>query len=1159
VLLDPCRESWIRHPRTMNATCSTPKLRRASRHPLPFAALTLLGALAVVAPAWAQSAPTLPAATDEKPAVKPVVTAAKDPEVVELSPFVVNSSADTGYQATSTLAGTRLNTDLKDIGAAVSVYTQEFLQDINVTKLSEVLSYTASTEGAGKNGNYSGIVGENSAEVRDDPSSVNRVRALAQATRTRDFFPTDIPGDTFNFDTLTISRGPNAILAGVGNAGGVMDSAMRKASFQDSTRIVSRFSAYDSHREELHFNKVLIPRRLAVRLALVNDEEKFRQQPAYDTDRRIYGAVQYRAFEPERGGFFGRGTFRGNFETGRIEGVPTDPLTPTFTVANWFNDLNPKWQWWGYGTPLTNSPTTSNAATLSALRNSAGVGIVPAGSGVIQGFPLYTQFALVFADPTSGVPSVGLTDPALAGVQGFQGTIPTSLPGGTGGSLRSTGDANRLRTGYVRTHLSDPNIYNFYDNLMTGALDFRSQTFNATDLRYEQLLLDGKAGVEVAYNYQTFTRNRNFAIPTGGNDEGILVDVNYYLSVKSPTGQPILNPNFGRPFITTTDVFRDQMNRTNRESYQATAFFKHDFTTKNNWQRWLGRHTVSALAFKTNIEKFNRTYASTWDPAATPSPQASLNAAQPGTFGTQVNGWFYIGPSLLNVNSVNDVRLQSISASLPKANQPYTVRVYDPVSRTFVNSTSTPLRILQRLVDQREDLESTAFALQSHWLKNHIVTVVGWREDIDQAYTSLANTRFANGGIDESAVTFQPSSAQGSRTWTKSVVGRLPWELPFNSQLRAHWNESGNFNPVGQRRNVWNEDVGSPTALTEEKGVSLSAFGGKLELRVNKYNTKIENDSISVPNPYNYISTLIGRLLAARDAGLLPKDWGYVYPSWNSFSDVALDVYATIPARLRANIGPDKNFNPRFTGSGSTLQWTPESIINLTSVSNTESYGTEFEAIVNPLPGWRVALSVAKNEAVKSAVAAQELAFAAEWQQNLATMYGGALLPGSRAPTSGLRDTFISQYISETLPGIRTQAALSGTASPEIRRWRANLVTRYEFQRGLLKGLSVGGAVRWQDKAGIGYRYVNVPGTGIIADINQPFFGPEDVKYDANLGYKRRFKVGGMNLNWTIGVSARNLNAKDELIPIAANADGSIGTFRIPPDRTWTVTNSFAF
>jgi hypothetical protein len=48
-------------------------------------------------------------------------------------------------------------------------------------------------------------------------------------------------------------------------------------------------------------------------------------------------------------------------------------------------------------------------------------------------------------------------------------------------------------------------------------------------------------------------------------------------------------------------------------------------------------------------------------------------------------------------------------------------------------------------------------------------------------------------------------------------------------------------------------------------------------------------------------------------------------------------------------------------------------------------------------------------------------------------------------------------------------------------------------------------------------------------------------------------------VNWNINLNVRNIGAKDELIPIAANADGSWGTFRIPPERTWSITNSFAF
>jgi len=1089
-------------------------------------------ALAVVCPPLAL-AQTAPAARPAAP------TTDKDAPPVELSPFVVSAPPELGYRATNTLAGTRLNTDLKDVGAAVSVYTAEFLEDIAVTKIEEILAYTTSTEGGGMNGNFSGIVGENSAEVRDDPSGVTRVRALAQATRTRDFFASDIPSDTYNQDAITMNRGPNAILAGVGNAGGVIDAGLRKATFKDNYRLVSRFGEHDAHREEIHLNKVLIPQRLALRLDLLNDRTNFRQDPAYAEDRRVYVALQYRVHEGNRGGVLGRGTVRANYEHGRIEGVPPDPITPVWTVDSWFNAANPKWR-------------VDGAAQLT--QNAAGATI--ANAAVTQGFPIFRNWALVFSNPASGTAGVGFPSADLAAVQGFMGTIPGGAQG-PGGFLRGSGDPNRTRAGFARTHLSNPAVFNFYDRLLTGAFDYREQRFDAADVRYEQLLLGGKAGFELAYNDQRFTRRRDF--PIAGGDEAIYIDVNSVLSIRSaqfPNGIP--NPNFGRPFISTQDAFRDQLNRTQRESWQLTAFFRHDFArSANRFARHLGRHTASALFFRTDIERLNRTYRSTWDPAGPLNPVTSIGAA-PGTFASQVNAWFYLGDSMLGANSVNDIRLQPISTGRPRYGQSYTLRVFDPATRTFVTGNSTPLRVLARAVDQREELTSTAFALQSHWLKDHIVSVVGWREDRDEAFTSLTPPLLPDGGLDGSRIQFQPAATQGKRSWTKSVVARLPAKLPGDTELRAFWNDSGNFNPVGQRRNIWNEELGSPSADTRELGVSLLAVRGKLDLRVNRYRTRIASDAVAgVGNPYNYISALITRMLGARDLGLNPAAFGYVHPQFNTFSDVALAFYETIPARMKANIGPDRNFNPRFTGSGPTLQWNPDVITNLASISDTESTGTEFEAIVNPTSAWRVSLSVAKNEAVKSSVAAQELAFGAAWRRNLETMYGGALLQGARNPPTE-NTPFWAQYNTEHLAPIRTAAALSGTATPEIRKWRANAVTRYEFRRGPLAGVNIGGALRWQDRVAIGYPFVTVAGES-VADITRPFWGPSDTQLDLRVGYTRKFKFRNTPLTWSINLSVRNLNAKDELIPIAANADGTWGTFRIQPERTWNVTNSFAF
>ncbi len=95
-------------------------------------------------------------------------------KAVELSPFVVNSSKDTGYQATSTLAGTRLNTSVKDIGSSISIYTKDFLNDIGATNASDLLIFATGMEAAGAGGNFSGTTNDiNDTQVVGDGPRVN--------------------------------------------------------------------------------------------------------------------------------------------------------------------------------------------------------------------------------------------------------------------------------------------------------------------------------------------------------------------------------------------------------------------------------------------------------------------------------------------------------------------------------------------------------------------------------------------------------------------------------------------------------------------------------------------------------------------------------------------------------------------------------------------------------------------------------------------------------------------------------------------------------------------------------------------------------------------------------------------------------------------------
>lgn len=1112
----------------------------------------------------------------------------EDANVFELNPFVVETTGDIGYLATSTLAGTRINTQLKDVGASVSVYTEEFLADIDATKIEDILTYTTSGEGGGSDGNFGGFTGETSDEVRDNPSGVNRFRALAPATRTRDYFESTIPSDGYNFGRVTVSRGPNAILAGTGSAGGVVNVTLKKAVFKDSTQIKYQYGEHDSHRGELHVNRVLIDDVLAFRVDTLINKEKFQQEPAYSNDERLYTAATWNVRSPKAGGFLGRTTIRANAEIGSIEGVPQDLLPPPFSMDSWFEGTDPRsGEPWTF--PKWTFPGVQNQAYDSnGYQLGTGTKVSP-NNAVIQNFPLYRQWALIFPDPTSSEASVGLPGD-LAAVQGFQSVIPTGAAGPSGW-FRSSGDLNRFRVlqqGYYTTRLQNRKIFDFYKHLLTGGLDYREQSFDSVNVRLEQILMDGKAGFELAYDKQDFSRSRDF--PISGWDNFIAIDTNEFLSVQTDaynTGgtlaeRLIPNPNFGRPFIVTRDVFRDQSNTNTYESFQANAFIRHNFSESDSGiMKWLGDHTLNGLYFKTSQRNKNRTYRSTWSDQSELDLTDSL--AQPmGVFGTQVNGLFYLGDSQVGAQTVDDVRLQAITAGRPAFNQDWTLRIFDTDNLDepddfvgFTTGTATALRVFDdgATRDEKEVIESKAIFLNSHWLNDYVVTLVGWRQDQSDTFTSEG---IPSGLTELPKLELVPANSQTKDSWSYSVVLQFPeeylFELPFDSEFRVFWNSSENFDPVGQRRNVYNEDVGSPEAETEEVGFALTMFNGKVDLRVTKFKTKVINADVgNIDNPYSYINALINRMIGADLDGYTPQDptsspatdldgleWSNGPNSFQTFEEVARAFYDAIPQRLRDRIGPEFNFNPRFIDFNGQISWEGDSITNLASLSDVVSEGYEIELVYNPTRNWRIAINAAQAEAVRANIAALELEFVDEFLSNVDAFQDGELNNFVRNPGSSY-EPWRQQYLSETVYGLRASAAQSGTVTPEIREWRANFVTRYEFSDGFLEGFRIGGAIRWQDKAALGYPTIRDENNRPIADLDNPWYGPDDTYVDLSLGYRRDIQLFGTDVTWNINLNARNIMGEDELIPVKINPDGSYGTVRVPPERTWNITTSFTF
>ena len=205
-------------------------------------------------------------------------------EVYELSPFTIDATQDEGYLATTTLAGTRIRTSTRDIGASISIITEEFLEDTGATDAESLLYHVGNVEVGGVLGNFANANLDNSSTAvsRADPQRGQRIRGLVRATNTRDYFQTDIPFDTYNTARVTLNRGPNSVLFGLGSPGGIINNSTKRAIMGDDRgAIFVRLNHTGGHRETFDYNKTLIQDRLAVRVALLNEEIKFRQEPAF--------------------------------------------------------------------------------------------------------------------------------------------------------------------------------------------------------------------------------------------------------------------------------------------------------------------------------------------------------------------------------------------------------------------------------------------------------------------------------------------------------------------------------------------------------------------------------------------------------------------------------------------------------------------------------------------------------------------------------------------------------------------------------------------------------------------------------------------------------------------------------------------------------------
>ncbi|MSU51313.1 MAG: hypothetical protein EXS37_19870 [Opitutus sp.] len=213
-------------------------------------------------------------------------------EVVELSPFVVNTTGDVGYVAENTLAGSRLNTRLRDTASSVSVFTKEFLDDLAITDIRELLEYS--------------VNGEMDTNSQGASSEQNRIiggHALTAGIQSRgliaglgmDYFPSITPPDPYRVGRFEDARGPNSILFGIGSPGGLLNQSSKIAeTHRSNTAIRHGAGSWGRSRLEFDANRVLIKDKLAVSIAALNQENGGWRAFDFQDKERIFGSVTYR-------------------------------------------------------------------------------------------------------------------------------------------------------------------------------------------------------------------------------------------------------------------------------------------------------------------------------------------------------------------------------------------------------------------------------------------------------------------------------------------------------------------------------------------------------------------------------------------------------------------------------------------------------------------------------------------------------------------------------------------------------------------------------------------------------------------------------------------------------------------------------------------------
>ncbi len=1200
-------------------------------------------------------------------------------ETIVLSPFEVTTEKDNGYATAETLAGTRIRTNLDDVASSISVVTKQFLQDTGATDSSTLLQYTTNAEVAGTRGTYAGLgngTSVNETPLLLNPQQGNRIRGLATADNTRDFFVTDIPWDSYNVDRIDIQRGPNAILFGLGSPGGIINASLHNAEFRTFGSVQDRVGSYGSTRESLDANVNIIPDLLAVRVdGLINDQ-KYEQKEAFQNDKRLSAALR---FDPQ---LFKDHSFHTSIklkiESGDISADRPRIIPPGDSITPWFRPIDNTSLNGGlnkltinnaYG--LTAQPQTTNAwLTAGAIANQQQPIWFEDGStgSTYQIYGGYINNGFIDSKGVyrgAGNSAIGQTYSDLFyGLTSLdQFAINAKLPNYQFGQYR-------------QQSLTDPTVFDFYKNLIDGPTASQFEKWTAYNLDLQQTAWDDRLGVELSYDKQRYKRGGQSLF----NNPAITIDMLEHFQDGS------VNPNFGRPYIYASNGGSGSSYDSNREyvraslfgELRATDFFKNDFLVK-----LLGRQRFNGVY---SDEKYHTENLSWQDYANSLGWDAYWNHTAGNT--NAINNRpptaiVYLGPSIAGQSTASGANIPGITAPItiqgggvyafdstwnaPTVNPgaPWTVpanltAIYAPATAT--TQASNPANYIgwnsnfqdSVISDVNGDnpqltrsaqkayrvTDSYAGTWQGYMWNDAIVPTLGWRYDEVKGESVTAQTVTANRNelnLDPSVYKLPDEFPQNQIFKNHSVSGGIVVHLnklfgekdhlPLN--ISVSYNKSDNFQVTDVRHDVFGNPLANPTGDTREYGVTLATKDDRFSLKITHYKTGITNGSADL-NTSNLIGTVV-QGLKFRNVFLYQLS-GYTWDTREQTNDTPGQRYFWTPAYINSAGRPVADATTVTSGpAGSTLEtqaqadahrdasinawnaiqstldgegffkawnFTPTTLsaltdrstyaatlttagstdgkpipaaqyqpvistlasysatapAGLTVTSDSESKGYEFEFTANPTKNWRITFNAAETTAIRANVGGAALDSLVSYLNTQMAGVAGDMrqFNGQYVTGNEVRQNWANFYGQYVLLKLQ-----EGSDSPELRKWRYNIVTNYSFDHGAIKGLGVGAAYRWQDRVAIGYPVITGANGTTSFDLSKPYYGPSEDGLDLWVSYGHKVTK---KINWTIQLNVYNVGKNDNLIPISVEPDGHTwASVRIAPTQEWQLTNTFSF